>query len=193
MRICGGGADHSGGPTVAGMTQRAPNREVAVVDPGAARIGAGNSEGCSIREPGLCRPVQDSRGMRRVVLTAVPSGILAAVDLPPVEAGARAIGAVTTALRITFDHATVPGRPAEVIQRILASTCPPARCQVRLNSESSAEGAGRGGWKRPALPRSSGHPREVDQGVAADSILAGWTRGPSVAFVRRLRPKGITF
>ncbi|MGI6100838.1 MAG: nucleotide sugar dehydrogenase, partial [Kiritimatiellia bacterium] len=69
------GAGYVGGPTMAMLAAKCPDRQVTVVDINAARIAAWNSDRLPIYEPGLQEVVEACRGRNLHFSTDIERGI----------------------------------------------------------------------------------------------------------------------
>jgi UDPglucose 6-dehydrogenase len=155
------GAGYVGGPTMAILAQKCPERRITVVDNNAARIAAWNSDTLPIYEPGLDEVVQACRGRNLFFSTDVARGIAeadiifvsvntptktfgqgagCAADLQYWEKTARLILQHATTDLIVVEKSTLPVRTADAMSRILHSGAGTVHFEVLSNPEFLAEG-----------------------------------------------------
>lgn len=154
------GAGYIGGPTMAVIADRWPERKVTVVDINSDRIAAWNSDSLPVYEPGLDEIVRRCRGRNLFFSTEVEAEIEAsdivfvcvntptkmfgvgagkAPDLQYWESTARMISRVARRDKIIIEKSTLPVRTAEAMARIL-SEHPEYTFHVLSNPEFLAEG-----------------------------------------------------
>ncbi|MEI8242695.1 MAG: nucleotide sugar dehydrogenase [bacterium] len=155
------GAGYVGGPTMAMLALKCPDRRVTVVDINAARIQAWNSGTLPIYEPGLDEVVNACRGRNLFFTTDIGHGIAeaeiifvsvntptktfgqgagCAADLQYWEKTARLILQHATSDTIVVEKSTLPVRTAAALSRILHSGESAVRFEVLSNPEFLAEG-----------------------------------------------------
>jgi UDPglucose 6-dehydrogenase len=155
------GAGYVGGPTMAMIAAKCPDRRVTVVDINAGRIAAWNSDRLPIYEPGLLEVVQSCRGRNLHFSTDVERGIRecdiifvsvntptktfgqgagCAADLQYWEQTARQIRRCAAGDKIVVEKSTLPVRTAAAMTRILGSGDSRAHFEVLSNPEFLAEG-----------------------------------------------------
>ncbi|MGI6496385.1 MAG: UDP-glucose 6-dehydrogenase [Kiritimatiellia bacterium] len=155
------GAGYVGGPTMAMIAAKCPDRRVTVVDINPDRIAAWNSDELPIYEPGLHEVVAACRGRNLFFSTDVDRGIREAdiifvsvntptktfghgagyaADLQYWEKTARQILANSTSDKIVVEKSTLPVRTAAAMGRILRSGGAGVRFEVLSNPEFLAEG-----------------------------------------------------
>ncbi|MCQ2388462.1 MAG: nucleotide sugar dehydrogenase [Kiritimatiellae bacterium] len=154
------GAGYIGGPTMAVIAQRNPDRKVVVCDINEARIAAWNSDNLPIYEPGLEEIVKEVRGKNLFFTTDIAGAIREcdvvfvgvntptkmfgrgagrASDLQYWEATAREIAKYANGDKIVIEKSTLPVRTAAAMEAIL-STHEEHDFQVLSNPEFLAEG-----------------------------------------------------
>lgn len=155
------GAGYIGGPTMAVIAQKNPDRKVMVVDINQARIDAWNSDDLPIYEPGLEEVVKSCRGKNLFFSTDVAGAIKAcdiifvgvntptktfgegagyASDLQFWEAAARTISQEANRDKIVVEKSTLPVRTADAMAAVL-HTHPEHTFTVLSNPEFLAEGS----------------------------------------------------
>ena len=155
------GAGYIGGPTMAVIAQKNPDRKVMVVDINQARIDAWNSDDLPIYEPGLEEVVKSCRGKNLFFSTDVAGAIKAcdiifvgvntptktfgegagyASDLQFWEAAARTISQEANRDKIVVEKSTLPVRTADAMAAVL-HTHPEHAFTVLSNPEFLAEGS----------------------------------------------------
>ena len=155
------GAGYVGGPTMAMIALKCPDRRVTVVDINEARIRAWNSDNLPIYEPGLDEVVKACRGRNLFFTTDVARGIAeadiifvsvntptktfgqgagCAADLQYWEKTARLIMQHSTTDKIVVEKSTLPVRTADAMSRILHSSTSTVHFEVLSNPEFLAEG-----------------------------------------------------
>ena len=155
------GAGYIGGPTMAVIAQKNPDRKVMVVDVNQARIDAWNSDDLPIYEPGLEEVVKSCRGKNLFFSTDVAGAIKAcdiifvgvntptktfgegagyASDLQFWEAAARTISQEANRDKIVVEKSTLPVRTADAMAAVL-HTHPEHTFTVLSNPEFLAEGS----------------------------------------------------
>lgn len=155
------GAGYIGGPTMAVIAQKNPDRKVMVVDINQARIDAWNSDDLPIYEPGLEEVVRSCRGRNLFFSTDVAGAIKAcdiifvgvntptktfgegagyASDLQFWEAAARTISQEANRDKIVVEKSTLPVRTADAMAAVL-HTHPEHTFTVLSNPEFLAEGS----------------------------------------------------
>ncbi len=155
------GAGYIGGPTMAVIAQKNPDRKVMVVDLSQERIDAWNSDDLPIYEPGLDEVVRSCRGKNLFFSTDVAAAIRAcdiifvgvntptktfgkgagyASDLQFWEAAARTISQEANGDKIIVEKSTLPIRTADAMATVL-HTHPEHTFTVLSNPEFLAEGS----------------------------------------------------
>jgi UDPglucose 6-dehydrogenase len=155
------GAGYIGGPTMAVIAQKNPDRKVMVVDVSQARIDAWNSDELPIYEPGLKEIVDSCRGKNLFFSTDVETAIREcdiifvcvntptktfgagagyASDLQYWEAAARTISKEANGDKIVVEKSTLPVRTADAMAAVL-HTHPEHTFTVLSNPEFLAEGS----------------------------------------------------
>lgn len=155
------GAGYIGGPTMAVIALKNPDRNVHVVDINTNRIAAWNSDDLPIFEPDLDAIIKTCRGRNLFFSTDIASAIRAcdiifvgvntptktfgigagkASDLQYWEATARTIAKEAQRDKIVVEKSTLPVRTAEAMHRILANH-PEHDFQVLSNPEFLSEGS----------------------------------------------------
>ena len=155
------GAGYIGGPTMAVIAQKNPDRKVMVVDLSQERIDAWNSDDLPIYEPGLDEVVRSCRGKNLFFSTDVASAIRAcdiifvgvntptktfgkgagyASNLQFWEAAARTISQAANGDKIIVEKSTLPIRTADAMAAVL-HTHPEHTFTVLSNPEFLAEGS----------------------------------------------------
>ena len=154
------GAGYIGGPTMAVIAQKNPDRKVMVVDVSQERINAWNSDELPIYEPGLEEIVTSCRGKNLFFSTDVEAAIREcdiifvcvntptktfgagagyASDLQYWEAAARTISKEANGDKIVVEKSTLPVRTADAMAAVL-HTHPEHTFTVLSNPEFLAEG-----------------------------------------------------
>lgn len=155
------GAGYIGGPTMAVIAQKNPDRKVMVVDVSKERIDAWNSDELPIYEPGLEEVVKSCRNKNLFFSTDVAGAIREcdmifvgvntptktegdgagyASDLRFWEAAARTIAEEANGDKIVIEKSTVPVRTADAMAAIL-HTHPEHTFTILSNPEFLAEGS----------------------------------------------------
>lgn len=155
------GAGYVGGPTMAMIALKNPDKKVIVVDINSERIAAWNSENLPIYEPGLLEVVQKVRNKNLFFSTDVENSIKEAyiifvsvntptktfgygsgyaADLQYWEKTARQILNLSDSSKIIVEKSTLPVRTAEAMERILNSKDTGVCFDVLSNPEFLAEG-----------------------------------------------------
>ncbi len=155
------GAGYIGGPTMAVIAQKNPDRKVMVVDVSKERIDAWNSDALPIYEPGLEEVVKSCRDKNLFFSTDIAAAIREcdilfvgvntptktegegagyASDLRYWEAAARTIAEEANGDKIVIEKSTVPVRTADAMAAIL-HTHPEHTFTVLSNPEFLAEGS----------------------------------------------------
>lgn len=155
------GAGYIGGPTMAVIAQKNPDRKVMVVDVSKERIDAWNSDALPIYEPGLEEVVKSCRGKNLFFSTDIAAAIRAcdilfvgvntptktegegagyASDLRYWEAAARTIAEEANGDKIVVEKSTLPVRTADAMAAVL-HTHPEHTFTVLSNPEFLAEGS----------------------------------------------------
>ena len=197
------GAGYVGGPTMAVIADRCPDREVTVIDLNEARIAAWNSDRLPVFEPGLDAVVHRTRG-RNLRFIAQREGAAAvaaadaifisvntptktqgagagkASDLSYVEACARYIAEHAQGRTLVIEKSTMPVRAAETIKRILATSPHGGSFDVLSNPEFLAEGTAIRDLEKPDRVLIGGEKPEAVEALAA--VYARWV--PAQAILR---------
>ncbi len=156
------GAGYVGGPTMAMIASKCPERRVTVVDIDAARIRAWQSDALPIYEPGLDRLVKSVLNRNLFFSTDIAGEIARAdiifvsvntptrtfghgsgraADLQHWEKTAREILARAASDKIVVEKSTLPVRTAEAMESILKTGKPGIHFEVLSNPEFLAEGS----------------------------------------------------
>lgn len=155
------GAGYIGGPTMAVIALKHPDRKVLVADVSQERIDAWNSDELPVYEPGLDEVVRACRGRNLFFTTDVAGAIRAcdtlfvgvntptktfgegagyASDLQYWEAAARTIAAEANGDKVVVEKSTLPVRTADAMAAVL-HTHPEHTFTVLSNPEFLAEGS----------------------------------------------------
>ncbi len=155
------GAGYIGGPTMAVIAQKNPDRKVMVVDISQARIDAWNSDTLPIYEPGLDEVVKSCRGKNLFFSTDIAAAIrecdiiFVGVNTPTKtfgegagyasnlqywESAARTISEEANGDKIVVEKSTLPVKTADAMERVLC-THPEHTFTVLSNPEFLAEGS----------------------------------------------------
>ena len=155
------GAGYVGGPTMAMIAKKCPNRRVTVVDINAKRIAAWQSDKLPIYEPGLKEIVAECLNRNLFFSTDIEKGIAEAdvifvavntptktfgqgaglaADLQHWEKTARQILECSTSDKIVIEKSTLPVRTAAAMRRVLMSSDKKINFEVLSNPEFLAEG-----------------------------------------------------
>ncbi len=155
------GAGYIGGPTMAVIALKHPDRRVVVADLSQERIDAWNSDRLPVYEPGLEEVVRACRGRNLFFTTDVAAAIRAcdtlfvgvntptktfgegagyASDLQFWEAAARTIAAEANGDKVVVEKSTLPVRTADAMAAVL-HTHPEHTFTVLSNPEFLAEGS----------------------------------------------------
>ena len=183
------GAGYIGGPTMAVIAQRNPDRKVIVVDISQERIDAWNSDNLPIYEPGLEEVVRSCRGKNLFFSTDIAAAIrecdiiFVGVNTPTKtfgkgagyasnlqywEAAARTISEVANGDKIVVEKSTLPVRTADAMAAVL-NTHPEHYFTVLSNPEFLAEGTAINDLQDPDRVLIGG-PQD-EQGLAAIEAL----------------------
>lgn len=190
--ILGIGAGYVGGPSMAVLADRCPEKKVTVVDVDAAKIRAWKGTQLPIFEPGLDEIVKRARGRNLFFSTDIPGQIRQAdmifvcvntptkafgygagyaSDMQYVEKTARMILRHARSDAIVVEKSTVPVRTAEAIERILCSGGGEGKpIEVLSNPEFLAEGTAVRDLEEP--DRVLIGSRETPKGKKARRVLA---------------------
>ena len=155
------GAGYIGGPTMAVIAMKNPDRKIMVVDINQERIDAWNSDALPIYEPGLEEVVKACRGKNLFFSTDIAGAIKAcdtifvgvntptktfgegagyASNLQYWEAAARTISQEANGDKIVIEKSTLPVRTADAMAAVL-HTHPEHTFTVLSNPEFLAEGS----------------------------------------------------
>ena len=155
------GAGYVGGPTMAMIAKKCPERRVTVVDVNESRIKAWQSDNLPIYEPGLAQVVKETLNRNLffstdvdkaieeadVIFVAVNTptktfgqGAGCAADLQYWEKTARQIKRCAKTDKIVVEKSTLPVRTAAAMQRVLSSGSNGVHFEVLSNPEFLAEG-----------------------------------------------------
>ena len=186
------GAGYVGGPTMAMIAKKCPDRKVTVVDINAARIAAWQSDELPFYEPGLREVVRDTLGKNLFFSTDIKSAVAEAdvvfvavntptktfghgagraADLQYWEKTAREIHDWATHDLIVVEKSTLPVRTATAMKRVLESGGSKHRFEVLSNPEFLAEGTAIADLENPdrVLVGSA----ETPEGLAAREAVVG--------------------
>ena len=194
------GAGYVGGPTMAMIALKCPDRKVTVVDINAARIAAWNSDELPIYEPGLDEVVRACRGRNLFFSTDVERGIAendiifvsvntptktfgqgagCAADLQYWEQTARQIRRCAKSDKIVVEKSTLPVRTATAMARILSAPDGEGagvRFEVLSNPEFLAEGTAIEDLRHPDRVLIGGGQTSAGQAAVAElvDIYSSW-------------------
>lgn len=191
------GAGYVGGPTMAMLAAKCPDRQVTVVDINAARIAAWNSDQLPIYEPGLQEVVEACRGRNLHFSTDIERGIRendiifvsvntptktfgqgagCAADLQYWEQTARQILRCATSDKIVVEKSTLPVRTAAAMTRILSSGDSPVHFEVLSNPEFLAEGTAIADLNNPDRVLIGGNDTATGRAAVAElvELYAAW-------------------
>jgi UDPglucose 6-dehydrogenase len=191
------GAGYVGGPTMAMIAARCPDRRVMVVDIDRDRIAAWQSDQLPIYEPGLLELVAQSRGRNLFFSTDIAGGIAEsdiifvsvntptkmfgegagrAADLQYWEKTARQIREYSTTDKIVVEKSTLPVRTAGAMRRILSSGANGVRFEVLSNPEFLAEGTAVPDLESPDRVLIGGEPTQTGQAAVQElvELYAAW-------------------
>ena len=161
--ICCIGAGYVGGPTMAVIALKCPEKKITVVDSNLERINAWNGplENLPIYEPGLSEVIEKTRGKNlffsdnisetidssEMIFMAVNTptktegeGAGMAADLSFIESCARDIAKFSKSDKIVIEKSTVPIRTAEKIKEVLHENSKGIHFEILSNPEFLAEG-----------------------------------------------------
>ena len=191
------GAGYVGGPTMAMIARKCPDRRVVVVDVNANRIAAWQSDELPIYEPGLQEVVRETLNRNLFFSTDVDKAIAEAdvifvavntptktfgqgagraADLQYWEKTARQIKACAKHDTIVVEKSTLPVRTAAAMQRVLSSGEPGVHVEVLSNPEFLAEGTAIADLECPdrVLIGSNETPAGLAAREAVVDIYASW-------------------
>ena len=191
------GAGYVGGPTMAMIAKKCPNRTVTVVDINAERIAAWKSDRLPFYEPGLREVVNETIGKNLFFTTDIPAAVAnadvifvavntptktfgqgagCAADLQYWEKTAREIKQFATKDLIVVEKSTLPVRTSTAMKRVLESGESPYRFEVLSNPEFLAEGTAIEDLRKPdrVLIGSEETPTGLEAREAIVDIYAEW-------------------
>jgi UDPglucose 6-dehydrogenase len=191
------GAGYVGGPTMAMIAARCPDRRVTVVDIDRERIAAWQSDRLPIYEPGLPELVAQSLGRNLFFSTDIAAEIAhsdiifvsvntptktfgegagRAADLQYWEKTARQIRRCSTTDKIVVEKSTLPVRTAQAMKRILSIGSDGVRFEVLSNPEFLAEGTAIQDLESPDRVLIGGEPTPTGQAAVRElvEIYAAW-------------------
>ena len=191
------GAGYVGGPTMAMIAAKNPDRKVTVVDIDKSRIAAWQSDQLPIYEPGLPELVAQSLGRNLFFSTDISAGISEsdiifvsvntptktfgqgagrAADLQYWEKTARQIRECSTDDKIVVEKSTLPVRTAAAMKRILHSGSSHVHFEVLSNPEFLAEGTAVADLERPDRVLIGGDQTPSGQAAVQDlvDVYAAW-------------------
>lgn len=191
------GAGYVGGPTMAMIAKKCPNRTVTVVDINAERITAWKSDRLPFYEPGLREVVNETIGKNLFFTTDIPAAVAnadvifvavntptktfgqgagCAADLQYWEKTAREIKQFATKDLIVVEKSTLPVRTSTAMKRVLESGESPYRFEVLSNPEFLAEGTAIEDLRKPdrVLIGSEETPTGLEAREAVVDIYAEW-------------------
>ena len=191
------GAGYVGGPTMAMIAKKCPNRTVTVVDINAERIAAWKSDRLPFYEPGLREVVNETIGKNLFFTTDIPAAVAnadvifvavntptktfgqgagCAADLQYWEKTAREIKQFATKDLIVVEKSTLPVRTSTAMKRVLESGESPYRFEVLSNPEFLAEGTAIEDLRKPdrVLIGSEETPTGLEAREAVVDIYAEW-------------------
>ena len=190
------GAGYVGGPTMAMIAKKCPDRKVTVVDIDARRIAAWQSDALPFYEPGLKEVVAETLGRNLFFSTDIPGAIAEAdvvfvavntptktfgqgagraADLQYWEKTAHEIRECATHDLIVVEKSTLPVRTATAMKRVLESGGA-HRFEVLSNPEFLAEGTAIADLEKPdrVLVGSDETPTGAAAREAVVDIYAEW-------------------
>ncbi|MGI5870368.1 MAG: nucleotide sugar dehydrogenase [Kiritimatiellia bacterium] len=191
------GAGYVGGPTMAMIARKCPDRRVTVVDINAKRIAAWQSDNLPIYEPGLKEVVAETLNRNLFFSTEIDKAIAEAdvifvavntptktfgqgagraADLQYWEKTARQIKQCATRDTIVVEKSTLPVRTAAAMQRVLSSGEPGVHFEVLSNPEFLAEGSAIKDLENPdrVLIGSNETPTGLAAREALVDVYASW-------------------
>ncbi|MBQ6103851.1 MAG: nucleotide sugar dehydrogenase, partial [Kiritimatiellae bacterium] len=190
------GAGYVGGPTMAMIAKKCPDRKVTVVDIDAKRIAAWQSDRLPFYEPGLKEVVAETLGKNLFFSTDIPAAVAEAdvvfvavntptktfgqgagraADLQYWEKTAHEIRECATHDLIVVEKSTLPVRTATAMKRVLESGGA-HRFEVLSNPEFLAEGTAIADLEKPdrVLVGSDETPTGTAAREAVVDIYAEW-------------------
>ena len=190
------GAGYVGGPTMAMIARKCPDRKVTVVDIDAKRIAAWQSDRLPFYEPGLKEVVDETLGKNLFFSTDIPAAVAEAdvvfvavntptktfgqgagraADLQYWEKTAHEIRECATHDLIVVEKSTLPVRTATAMKRVLESGRG-HRFEVLSNPEFLAEGTAIADLEKPdrVLVGSDETPTGTAAREAVVDIYAEW-------------------
>lgn len=191
------GAGYVGGPTMAMIAKKCPDRKVTVVDINAERIKAWQSDKLPIYEPGLAEVVRETLNRNLFFSTDVEKAIEeadiifvavntptktfgegagCAADLQYWEKTARQIKDCSKSDKIVVEKSTLPVRTAAAMKRVLTSGNNGVRFEVLSNPEFLAEGSAMTDLETPdrVLIGSEETPEGLAAREALVDVYASW-------------------
>ncbi len=191
------GAGYVGGPTMAMLADKCPDRKITVVDINADRIAAWNSDHLPIYEPGLTEVVKACRNRNLFFSSDVERGIREcdiifvsvntptktfgqgaghAADLQYWEQTARQIKRCATRDKIVVEKSTLPVRTAAAMMRILRAGDTDVHFEVLSNPEFLAEGTAIADLNNPDRVLIGGNDTPAGNAAVAElvSLYAAW-------------------
>ena len=191
------GAGYVGGPTMAMIARKCPDRTVTVVDIDEKRIAAWQSDKLPFYEPGLREVVDATLGRNLFFSTDIPAAVAAAdvvfvavntptktfgqgagraADLQYWEKTAREIQQYATHDLVVVEKSTLPVRTATAMKRVLESAGGDHRFEVLSNPEFLAEGTAIADLENPdrVLVGSDETPSGLAAREAVVDIYAEW-------------------
>lgn len=191
------GAGYVGGPTMAMIAKKCPDRKVTVVDINKARIAAWQGPVLPFYEPGLREVVDATLGRNLFFSTDIPAAVAEAdvvfvavntptktfgqgagraADLQYWEKTAREIQACATHDLIVVEKSTLPVRTATAMKRVLESGDSRHHFEVLSNPEFLAEGTAIADLEAPdrVLVGSAETPEGLAAREAVVDIYASW-------------------
>ncbi len=191
------GAGYVGGPTMAMIAKKCPDRKVTVVDINEARIAAWQGPDLPFYEPGLREVVDATLGRNLFFSTDIPAAVAEAdvvfvavntptktfgqgagraADLQYWEKTAREIQSYATHDLIVVEKSTLPVRTATAMKRVLESGDSRHHFEVLSNPEFLAEGTAIADLEAPdrVLVGSAETPAGLAAREAVVDIYASW-------------------
>ncbi len=191
------GAGYVGGPTMAMIAKKCPDRKVTVVDINADRIKAWQSDKLPIYEPGLAEVVSETLNRNLffstdidkaieeadIIFVAVNTptktfgeGAGRAADLQYWEKTARQIKRCAKSDKIVVEKSTLPVRTAAAMRRVLSEGANGVNFEVLSNPEFLAEGTAIRDLEMPdrVLVGSAETPSGLAAREAVVDVYASW-------------------
>lgn len=191
------GAGYVGGPTMAMIAKKCPDRKVTVVDINEERIAAWKTDALPFYEPGLRETVSEALGRNLFFSTDIKSAVAEAdvvfvavntptktfgqgagraADLQYWEKTAREIKDWATHDLVVVEKSTLPVRTATAMKRVLESGESAFKFEVLSNPEFLAEGTAIADLENPdrVLVGSDETPSGLEARAALVDLYAEW-------------------